>query len=273
MITVGCPNCTKQYQIPDTALGDKGRTMQCKACGEKWFCTTQHIIMPELAPIAPEPDPWDAPTPATMKEQAQELVQSAISHVVEVAPVENAVTSLKRAASAADTDLGSDSDAEAMLKVQRKKRRMDVVKDYLTPQWICYGLAAIIVAVFLLLPSSFVRLNASYAKIYEALGYSINLEGLLIDNVITRYETQKGTQIMHIEGDVTNVTTEIKTLPRLKIYVKSSTGTDIYAWVVSAPKLSLLPGEAVRFKARYADPSPEAKQIHVKFFTSANSRK
>jgi len=59
-----CPNCGAQYDVPDAAIPEAGREVQCSACGEAW---AQH--RPEAADTAaeqeapPAADPAPAPEP------------------------------------------------------------------------------------------------------------------------------------------------------------------------------------------------------------------
>lgn len=54
-----CPNCGAQYEIPETAIPDDGREVQCSACGETW--TQQR---PDAAMHAPAEQPAeDEPAP------------------------------------------------------------------------------------------------------------------------------------------------------------------------------------------------------------------
>ena len=32
-----CPNCDAKYEVPDDAIPDGGRDVQCSACGHGWF--------------------------------------------------------------------------------------------------------------------------------------------------------------------------------------------------------------------------------------------
>ncbi|MEI4233855.1 zinc-ribbon domain-containing protein [Roseovarius sp. D22-M7] len=52
-----CPNCGAQYEIPETAIPDDGREVQCSACGETWM--QQHA---DAAMLAAQP-PADKPAP------------------------------------------------------------------------------------------------------------------------------------------------------------------------------------------------------------------
>jgi len=57
-----CPNCGAQYEVPETAIPEAGRDVQCSACGETWV---QHHPVAALATTEDnEAEPDAAPEPA-----------------------------------------------------------------------------------------------------------------------------------------------------------------------------------------------------------------
>ncbi len=34
---IACPSCATRFAVPEVALGQKGRTLRCARCGDKWF--------------------------------------------------------------------------------------------------------------------------------------------------------------------------------------------------------------------------------------------
>ena len=42
---VNCNSCQKKFQIPDSAISETGRLLQCGSCGNKW---TQYPIKEKL---------------------------------------------------------------------------------------------------------------------------------------------------------------------------------------------------------------------------------
>ncbi len=61
-----CPNCEAKYEVPEDAIPDVGRDVQCASCGHSWF---QMRPRPAAAGsevplyLAPEPEPADAAAP------------------------------------------------------------------------------------------------------------------------------------------------------------------------------------------------------------------
>jgi predicted Zn finger-like uncharacterized protein len=86
-----CPNCEAKYEVPDDAIPDTGRDVQCANCGHAWYhmrsrAGSAAVAAPE-APPAPTPDP--APQPADAAPAEPEAAQAATAEVaVADAPAE-----------------------------------------------------------------------------------------------------------------------------------------------------------------------------------------
>lgn len=60
-----CPNCEAKYEVPDDAIPDTGRDVQCASCGHGWFQMRsrplgKEVPVAEPAPVAPAPAETDA---------------------------------------------------------------------------------------------------------------------------------------------------------------------------------------------------------------------
>lgn len=42
-----CPNCDAQYEVPEDAIPEDGRDVQCSSCGHAWFQRAPHLIAEE----------------------------------------------------------------------------------------------------------------------------------------------------------------------------------------------------------------------------------
>lgn len=77
-----CPNCDAKYEVPDDAIPDTGRDVQCASCGHAWFqMRPRPAAAAEVAPVAP---PVVEPAPAPEAEVAAPVVEE----VVEAAAAE-----------------------------------------------------------------------------------------------------------------------------------------------------------------------------------------
>jgi len=75
-----CPSCEAKYEVPDDAIPDTGRDVQCTACNHTWFQMRGRTTA--LVPSAPS-EPEAEPEPEAVAEPAREPV-------VEPVPVEPA---------------------------------------------------------------------------------------------------------------------------------------------------------------------------------------
>lgn len=78
-----CPNCEAKYEVPDDAIPDSGRDVQCANCGHAWFQTrsravssVQPVTQPQESPavsaVTAEPAPEPAPVGAAVAETPAE---------------------------------------------------------------------------------------------------------------------------------------------------------------------------------------------------------
>ncbi|SEN97697.1 MJ0042 family finger-like domain-containing protein [Gemmobacter aquatilis] len=64
-----CPNCDAQYEVPEDAIPEDGRDVQCSSCGHAWFQRAPYLIAEEeeeaalFEPPLPEEEPEEAPLP------------------------------------------------------------------------------------------------------------------------------------------------------------------------------------------------------------------
>lgn len=72
-----CPNCDAEYEVPESAIPQDGRDVQCSNCGNTWFFDPNEpastaeveavdVSEPEVAP-EPEPEPVPEPNPEPVK--------------------------------------------------------------------------------------------------------------------------------------------------------------------------------------------------------------
>jgi resuscitation-promoting factor RpfA len=76
-----CPSCEAKYEVPDDAIPDTGRDVQCANCGHAWYQMRQRPTVPEpalilpteaVAPVEAEaaPAPDEAEVPVSIPDEA-----------------------------------------------------------------------------------------------------------------------------------------------------------------------------------------------------------
>jgi predicted Zn finger-like uncharacterized protein len=113
--------------------------------------------------------------------------------------------------------------------------------------------------------SDVVRAFPQTASFYSLLGLSVNLRGLVFDNVATVTEQHEGVPILVVEGNVVNTTRKNEDVPRLKFILRNAAQHEIYSWTAVPVRASLPPGEGVGFRTRLASPPADARDVVVRF--------
>ena len=110
-----------------------------------------------------------------------------------------------------------------------------------------------------------VRLLPQTASLYSAIGLSVNLRGLSLDDLSTVTEMHEGVPILVVSGKIVNVTGAMTEVPRLKLVLRDAAKREIYSWTVAAPIARLPPYRAAEFSSRLASPPAGSKDVMVRF--------
>jgi predicted Zn finger-like uncharacterized protein len=117
-----CPNCEAKYEVPDDAIPETGRDVQCANCGHAWFQMRHKALSAAEAAVAepvteavvetapePVPEPVEEATPQPVAETAEETAtpelteaEPPVEKAVEAEPIAAAVAAV--VAAATDTD-------------------------------------------------------------------------------------------------------------------------------------------------------------------------
>ena len=104
-----------------------------------------------------------------------------------------------------------------------------------------------------------------FAGVYELIGLKVNLRGLDFQNVGAHQEMDGSTPVLLVEGDILNLDSESKSLPAVRVTLKSSTGRDVYAWNYTLPQLNIDQMGKVHFKTRLLAPPEASVTVEVRF--------
>lgn len=87
-----CPNCEAKYEVPEDAIPETGRDVQCANCGHAWYQMRSRPAAPEpvaAAPVAAAPATLDEPVVAAAAEAAGTDPEPPVVEVPEAPPVED----------------------------------------------------------------------------------------------------------------------------------------------------------------------------------------
>lgn len=127
------------------------------------------------------------------------------------------------------------------------------------------GFLALFFAVAIVGRQKVVATFPSFAGIYEMIGMKVNLRGLDFENVSAHQEMDGSTPVLVVDGDIVNLDGESKSLPAVRVTLKSSTGRDVYAWNYSLPQLNIDQMGKVHFKTRLLAPPEASVTVEVRF--------
>ena len=289
-----CPNCATSYQVEPSSLGATGRSVRCVRCKKVWFASntqamaaialSHHQDMAALSGIpvsagalgdamderfaeppgepgdaldrddrgpAPLPDPrdHDLPTPVVV-DDAPALApgdhEDAPPTVIEPVP-ENIETVAAR---------------RIRRPPPRRRQSRWPISGWTTAILLLLAINIGLVA----FRADIVRLFPQTASVYAAIGFEVNLRGLVFTEIVTRKDTQDGTSMLVVEGVIKSTSKRDTTLPRLRFAIRNAKGHEIYSWTALPARNTIAPGASVPFRSRLASPPPEAHAVLVRFF-------
>jgi hypothetical protein len=103
------------------------------------------------------------------------------------------------------------------------------------------------------------------ARVFAAIGLPVNLAGLELREVRSRIEMEGARKVLAVEGEITNMRRESRSVPPVALTVRGEDGQAKYAWTARAVKSRLEPGETIAFRARLASPPENGADVLVRF--------
>ncbi|HZO46110.1 MAG TPA: MJ0042-type zinc finger domain-containing protein [Xanthobacteraceae bacterium] len=290
-----CPNCATSYQVEPSSLGATGRSVRCVRCRKVWFASnteamaaialSHHRDMAALSGVpvtagamddvvvdpfaeppqeaadafdrddrgpGPLPDPrdYDIPSAPVVVDDAPALApgdpEEAPQAAIEAVPVDIETVAARR-----------------IRKPPPRRRKSG---------WPVSGWA---IAILLLLTANIglvafrddiVRLFPQTASAYAAVGFQVNLRGLVFTDIVTRKDTHDGTSMLVVEGVIKSNRKHDIAVPRLRFALRNAKGHEIYTWTAQPTRNTIAPGTTMTFRTRLASPPPEAHAVLVRFF-------
>jgi predicted Zn finger-like uncharacterized protein len=234
---VTCPACSVRYLVDARALGLKGRTVRCARCGHTW-----HQDAPEDA-VAQEPIP-----------QASDVPEAAAAPRRDEPPPRH-VDAVPELAGERRIQLPA---------LSRPRRRWGP------------ALAWILALVVLLAGLGYAALRErdrivavvpGAAAIYARVGFPPEASGTGLEfrNVATSREMENGLPALVVSGEVTNVSSVPRDVPKLVVILRDSGEHDLQNTSISVNQARLAPGETIPFHASIAQPAEAASGVVVTF--------
>jgi predicted Zn finger-like uncharacterized protein len=238
-ILISCPHCQSSFRLLRDSLENKGRDVRCTSCETAWHLHvdgTNGDIIEFPNDLMPENDELGLNNATPREVASPSLVPDREPLVAQPTP--------------------------------QPRRKMQV------PRFAVYALMVIIaVAGFIAGRQSILRQMPQIAPLYAAFGINTNLLGLEFKNVTSSRIIDKGQDLLVIEGQITNITKDIKALPAIHLTVRSKETQAVYSWQSKPNKATLEPNESFEFKTRLAAPPPNGYDVLVRFINESDLAK
>ena len=256
-----CPACASQYQIDEAKIGEGGRKVRCAACGAAW-----HVEAPAAAS-----DDLNAFPEAPDADETRALLDEELSRAAEVEAEITALAAEREAAlNGAETVDPPAPQAKKPVKSRKKpaaKRGGKGLRGIALPAGL--ALAGLVLLGGLVWQRDLaVRGAPQLASVFKALGLPVNARGFSLSAVESGLVQENDGRFLVVEGDVTNITRRIATVPPIEVAVTDAGGQVLYRWTTEPAQRQLEPSELMRFRARLATPPEEGRAVTVRFATS-----
>jgi predicted Zn finger-like uncharacterized protein len=229
---VTCPSCSVRYVVDPRALSARGRTVRCARCTHTWH---------QAPPAEPLP-PVDAPpSPAPVIE----------TPAPQPSPRERVAPTV------------SQTDRVQLPAVTRPRRAWRAALAWAAVVVVFAGLGYGAIAgrgrVVEILPQA--------ARFYTLAGFPVETPslGLELRKVTPSRDMRNGVATLVIDGEVLNISTVARAVPKLKVILRDHGDHDLQDWTFSVTDDRLKPGESVPFHTSVPQPTAGATDVVVTF--------
>ncbi|MBC2669034.1 zinc-ribbon domain-containing protein [Novosphingobium piscinae] len=248
---IACPACATRYVVPDSAIGIDGRTVRCAKCRHSWFQSGPDIELPAApAPVPPAPAVVadDSPMPPPAAPRAAEPAPPPAAAPIDPPPVTAAAPREPVAAPFYDDDESAYSGSTFAHEPPFRPRR-NPLKLYTlgAAAFAVIALTAIGAVAWYGLPDWAPLARQTFA------GPQPDLALDFPHNRMDRRTLPNGTEFFGISGKVTNVGTQRRTVPTIRIVLRDKQNRIVYQFDVAPPKRQLAPGESVTINEARTD--------------------
>lgn len=299
LVVIACPHCGTRYEVARSAIGARGREVQCAHCAKSW----QAHAEPAVAPPAETP-PLDAGAERALDDKfAAEERKAAPRGATRAAPGKTGEAKAPDAGSATtgkQPETPAKADEEAWDRVGHKARvapraedgetapgldtrvwntqqrafsrrlaltnsRLPVARLRRSARIVGVGALIVLIGGGLMMRNDVVAQFPSLAGLYGALGLPVNVVGLEFRNVHTLKSLQQGVDVLAVHADIFSVSNGNVRVPPVIVTLMSGAGKPVYQWSVTAKAADLEPGEVVGLDTQITSPPSGADRVRLTF--------
>jgi predicted Zn finger-like uncharacterized protein len=221
-----CPECSTRYLVPDSAIGDEGRTVRCAKCRHSWFQT---------------PEPADAEGGS-----GEEKVEAAVSGAA--APV---------VAPPAETVPAPAFDAFAHRPPFRARRNPVRRNTFLSVATGLLLLLAVVAILWLGTPGIGARMGLPIGSADSPLRIKTY--------PIERRALENGSELFAVSGQVTNPSGSRQRVPDIHAELRDARCRLVFGWTITPQVRTVAPGSTVEFNSAKLDVPSSSKIIEFTF--------
>jgi len=265
-----CPACDTQYKVDDAAISPGGSRVRCFRCSYTWSAKPdgargESAQTGAAQTGAAQSEPALTPKPQEKPENAEvtepEAQAGEATRPESQSPKPAAVP--EKPKETAPKSLGEDA--------LRAKHRERAEEEAERPLWPYYLLVLVLSLTLMVLLWSYretlARAHPLATQAYGFFGYEAVLagDGLTLESIRSVRREVSGARELRIEGEVVNVSGEVRPMPALRIRLLDESGAELASWTETLREESLEPQERALFSFSRADPPPAAADIAIEF--------
>jgi hypothetical protein len=212
---------------------------------------------PETKKVQPEPEDTTPPTPDEVSQQVSESEPEAVAEDQSV-PEDTA------------PQIDVETEAARLIAIsqnarQKRRHKKMQVKTALGGWMMLAACVSAFIISGVLWRKPIVKLFPAAADLYASVYLPVNIRGIEFKNITSDRKFENGIPVLTIRGELTNITDDIITVPRLRFGLQNGSNQELYHWTMKIKLKTLPPAGQTKFVTRLASPPGEAQNVHIRF--------
>ena len=280
LMIIACPACKTRYAVPDSAIGEAGRSVRCAKCSHSWYqAGPKSAAKPVAKSVAPPDSVAPERTPQTSESAPSEQSFSsgnpkdsdsqtdAVNSEAEIdngrdIPIPVAIPSVAEPVDNAaghkayydDNDTPDTFAHEPPFRPRRNPARL----------WTMFAIGFAVIALALVGAISYFGVPDWAGG--GRLGFAQSEPDLIIDFPVEKQERRtlpNGTEFFAASGSIINRSQTTQDVPPMLVLLRDAQDRVVYQWTIDAPTDSLEPGASAEFREAVVDVPRSARSAEI----------